>query len=131
LHIVVKFLIFIESGVFDFFLNYIFNIKKMIKVIFIKKEKCNSTYAYNFIEISGHASYNSNISLPCAAISFLIQSVSGFLKLHNIEACQDDGDTCSFNLDKLKQFDPDLVDYFVFSLKLIARDFPDDINIIY
>ncbi|HPB47535.1 MAG TPA: ribosomal-processing cysteine protease Prp [Exilispira sp.] len=102
----------------------------MIKVIFIKKEKCNSTYAYNFIEISGHASYNSNISLPCAAISFLIQSVSGFLKLHNIEACQDDGDTCSFNLDKLKQFDPDLVDYFVFSLKLIARDFPDDISII-
>lgn len=80
--------------------------------------------------ICGHTG-KKGFSLPCAALSYLIQSFSSFLAIKDKNLSYDDGKIYKIDLKKLKDFSNDLYEYLIFSLELIARDYPKDIRLEY
>lgn len=85
--------------------------------------------SFKKIEISGHSNKKKGESLPCAALSYLIQSISGFLFAKDIIIYKDDGYNYFIDLIKLKENSKDLYEFLIFSIQLIARDYPDDIKL--
>ncbi len=81
-----------------------------------------------YLEITGHSGIKGK-SIPCAAVSFLIQSINGFFYSNGNSILVDDGIICKIDLNKIKKTSKDLFDYIIFSLSLIARDYPNDINL--
>jgi uncharacterized protein YsxB (DUF464 family) len=84
--------------------------------------------SFSKLFIYGHSG-KKGLSLPCAALSYLIQSFSSFLTIKDKNISNDDGKIYKINLKKLKEFSNDLYEYLIFSLELIARDYPKDIKL--
>ncbi len=80
--------------------------------------------------ITGHCGIKGK-SIPCAALSYLVQSICTYLIFKNCNICGDNKDIFYIDLKLLKEFSEDLFNFFIFSLKLIARDYPNDINLEY
>ncbi len=95
-------------------------------MIFIQFYKTN-----NFLSkviISGHSGKKGS-SIPCAAISYLVQSISSYSAAKGIAIAKDDGKVYNIDLVKLKKFSDDMYEFLIFSLELIARDYSKDIKL--
>ncbi len=77
--------------------------------------------------IKGHSGSKGS-SIECAAISYLVQSVCGFLRLKDFIICKDNKTEYFIDLKLLKEYSNDIFEYLVFSFQLIARDYPENIK---
>jgi len=97
-------------------------------MIFIKIYKDSSHFSK--AEIIGHSGIKGE-SIPCAALSYLVQSIGSFLLLKNLIIYKDKKNKYIINLKLLKDHSNDIYEYLIFSFQLIARDYPDSIKIEY
>lgn len=80
------------------------------------------------IVIEGHAGIKGS-SIPCAALSYLVQSIDSFMHTKQNSISYDDGKIYKIDLKKLKKYSEDLFEFLIFSLFLLERDYPSDIKI--
>ncbi|MFN3412133.1 MAG: ribosomal-processing cysteine protease Prp [Exilispira sp.] len=82
------------------------------------------------LNIYGHSGIKGK-SIPCAAVSYMIQSISNFCFTKSKKIYSDDGKIFIIDLIELKKLSNDLYEFLIFSLELISRDYPYDIKIEY